>query len=487
MCHKGEWQVVIVDDLFPCYLDGNLIYSQASRRQLWVPLIEKAMAKLNGSYEALIAGQTIEGLYALTGLPCDSIRLEKSSYEEEIDYAMIWARLISMKEAGYAMGASCGRKNILDNNVFTSRGLLPSHAYSVLNVRDINGNKLLQLRNPWGRFTWQGDWSENSPKWTHELREALGLNSNHNNQNVHNDRGVFWISFNDLINYFSKIDICKSRLDWYESRMSGSFKPEGDGNLHAFQLEVLETTEINITLFHKSPKNRAQNEELDMCFIVLRASSPRTSLVGKLIAYSKHTISAFTGHEHIFEPGKYLIVPLSFNFWYSFRSNILYNLAVHGRKEFYLEQKSLPGFLLADSIIQMSMSRGAKIYLGLEHACIYTLSKGWAGLIVVAENRNESMYFHIELNCENSVNVASSRQKLITQDSVPPLSRQVLIVLTHFDVCRGLTVQHNTKCRLSTDPFLTNWPGLQGKRVKNMPEINKQTEDLHSPRSLFDS
>lgn len=132
-------------------MNGNLIYSQASRKQLWVPLIEKAMAKLNGSYESLIAGQTVEGLSALTGYPCDSIRLEPgSSNEEEIDLEMTWVRLLSMKEAGYALGASCGRTDIPNDKVFTDKGLLPRHAYSVLSVKEIYGNRLIQLRNPWG-------------------------------------------------------------------------------------------------------------------------------------------------------------------------------------------------------------------------------------------------------------------------------------------------------------------------------------------------
>lgn len=67
----GEPIDVVLDDLIPCF-DHNQkpCFTKTNGNEIWVPLLEKAYAKLNGSYDNIIAGICSQSLSALTGAPC---------------------------------------------------------------------------------------------------------------------------------------------------------------------------------------------------------------------------------------------------------------------------------------------------------------------------------------------------------------------------------------------------------------------------------
>lgn len=58
----GTWKDVVVDDYLPVGVNNRLIFSKNRevKNEFWCALLEKAYAKVYGSYEALESGQTTD-------------------------------------------------------------------------------------------------------------------------------------------------------------------------------------------------------------------------------------------------------------------------------------------------------------------------------------------------------------------------------------------------------------------------------------------
>ena len=98
LCKNGEFVEVIIDDFIPVRYD-NPTFSKSTGHELWVILLEKAFAKIHGSYLRIEAGLTSNALRDLTGAPS----FTKKIGEKDKD---LWEDLKNADKKGFLMTAS---------------------------------------------------------------------------------------------------------------------------------------------------------------------------------------------------------------------------------------------------------------------------------------------------------------------------------------------------------------------------------------------
>ncbi|TMS38688.1 hypothetical protein L596_005355 [Steinernema carpocapsae] len=200
----GKWVDVVIDDRLPTR-NGQLIYMHSDDHQeFWSALLEKAYAKLYGSYEALKGGSTSEALEDFTGGLIEYYDLHEKD-------SMPQTQLLATMVRGFQMGSMFGCSIDADPNVTEARlpnGLVRGHAYSITAVNTVNGPHgeiaLLRIRNPWGNEQeWNGEWSDGSSEWyslSESQRDEMKVVFAHD--------GEFWMSFDDFMREFQRMEVC---------------------------------------------------------------------------------------------------------------------------------------------------------------------------------------------------------------------------------------------------------------------------------------
>ncbi|XP_066550332.1 calpain-3 isoform X5 [Amia ocellicauda] len=246
----GDWVDVVIDDRIPTFNNQLVFTKSAERDEFWSALLEKAYAKLHGSYEALKGGNTTEAMEDFTGgvteffemkeAPKELFKIMKKALERgslmgcSIDDTMgitpgvpapsVIGQLIdkmitdaeaSKKDPGESPAGSLVPARFETRTV---TGLVKGHAYSVTGVEEVkqtqhkeNKVRLVRLRNPWGQVEWNGPWSDNSKEWSTILKAEKDKL-----QHQVAEDGEFWMSFEDFKKNFTKIEICNLTPDALE-------------------------------------------------------------------------------------------------------------------------------------------------------------------------------------------------------------------------------------------------------------------------------
>ena len=137
LCKNGIWTEVTVDDYFPCTEEGGPIFSRSNGNELWVLLLEKAYAKLHGSYYSLRGGFANEGMMDLTGSPTECFDFEDLNIEKDD----LFKKMKEYDEEGYLMSASTAGEDKFTEDTSGEKpseegGLIPGHAYSIIQVKE---------------------------------------------------------------------------------------------------------------------------------------------------------------------------------------------------------------------------------------------------------------------------------------------------------------------------------------------------------------
>lgn len=130
---------ITVDSDLPTKRNGELLYGHArDKKELWPAIVEKAWATWKGGYSELsLGGFAGDALEALTGGKSDFY-----NPISELESRDLWKLMLEAHRQGRALVTGTGAGPL--------EGLVPMHMYSVVGVREENGEKLVTLRNPYG-------------------------------------------------------------------------------------------------------------------------------------------------------------------------------------------------------------------------------------------------------------------------------------------------------------------------------------------------
>ena len=261
---NGVWKLVLIDDYVPYtgkYFK-QLVFSSSNGNELWVVLLEKAWAKVNGSYARIGCG----------GMPHEVFDVITESYSQVISVTennseMIWEQLIKGYDRGYIMTA--GTSGDTTNLDIEEVGLCPGHAYTILKVLELESKgkkiRLVHLRNPWGNGEYSGDWSDGDSKWTPSLKKKYGLKVEEK------DDGQFYMSFDDFIYYYVSIGIAKLHPDFCTTLCKTN--NSGGGKPFVMKLTVPEdSVHAYINLYQKNPRIMLKEggyQDLVLAYMVL--------------------------------------------------------------------------------------------------------------------------------------------------------------------------------------------------------------------------
>jgi hypothetical protein len=268
LCRSGWWESVVVDSFLPASSTcPEFSHCANDLRLLWLPLLQKACAKLWNSYAASLNAPLESLVSLLTGGPCCTLRelwpsrddlrantekatrffaaLKKvlrepspssSAYQTGTTY-LCWLRPYSLTTA-----RSQDTRDKLEK-LYSDVGLAPGVATVVLGLETLeDGQCVVRLRQTAktkrAAEDWLSVWRSANKSWVDSASDlvfALG-----------NVEGTVWMALEDVPQYFQSGYLTPLTADWASVKVRGIFA--GHRPSLALQLEITAPTRVLVTV-----------------------------------------------------------------------------------------------------------------------------------------------------------------------------------------------------------------------------------------------
>ncbi|XP_016404290.1 calpain-3-like [Sinocyclocheilus rhinocerous] len=204
----GEWVDVVVDDRLPTYKNQLVFTRSGQKNEFWSALLEKAYAKLHGTYEALKGGNSLEAMEDFTGGVTEFFEITEAPKD-------LYNIMRKALKRGSLMSCAIDILVPTAQRTKTASGLVRGHAYSVTGVEQGKRKdgkdlmiRLVRVRDPWGvalpPACKSNDWA------------ALATSEQDKERLRPTEQGEFWMCFEEFKKNFTKLEICNVTPDTLE-------------------------------------------------------------------------------------------------------------------------------------------------------------------------------------------------------------------------------------------------------------------------------
>ena len=314
LCINGEWTTVVVDDFIPCVPLSPPLVTRSQSNELWIVILEKALAKIYECYYNLTCINIVDFFLTLTGCPSFLYNLENLKNEEKKDiFNKIKNFVIEKKYLVVAISKMTDMENNNEENEEDGSLTVPNFGYTIIDVKTKYKPNLIILRKVW----YDEKKENNIENYLNNL-----INEYPSIVNEISD-STLALTFKDFLKEFSSFAVCLTK-NWEEVHLRGKFIKLDDNITNEDNCQVMskwyytinleKQTNLIISLFQDEDKfkeNDARKNLLDISISVLKLDVNATT--------NKNEISHIQTYDFSMSPnlqlelnlpvGQYIILP----------------------------------------------------------------------------------------------------------------------------------------------------------------------------------